>query len=386
MDFTTSIRRQRLKSFMKDFETEFMQLDNDGDYKYATSVDMFNTDILSQGIEGVVFKGKFKRPIHFTYNVAIKKVDLVSIKKTKIISQQTINLLPQNLYRLFLTEKSFNNPSLTEIITHYLTNQLILQKICPHFSMNYYWDYKDSSLTTYNEMANNQDFHSWAKQHHSIDVWYNALFQIMVGLIALKRYFNMTHTDLHTQNILVQRVPPGGYWTYIINGVKYYVPNLGFVFLIHDFGFAWIPNKLYIKWHYKDTLKYVTKVGREFYDLAIILKNIFRVQEYKVPTLFFETIRKHFHKEEISYIFSRQYYKQYNDKKYDSYPKINTSYEGLNTTLEDKLYWMFYKSSEPSLNYSKKNSKLEHRVESYSLDKYLNKDKFPRNLKQLVLE
>jgi predicted unusual protein kinase regulating ubiquinone biosynthesis (AarF/ABC1/UbiB family) len=52
----------------------------------------------------------------------------------------------------------------------------------------------------------------------------------------------MIHLDLHAGNILVKKVPKGGFWEYIIDGISYKVPNLGYQLFIIDFGQAWIPD------------------------------------------------------------------------------------------------------------------------------------------------
>ena len=54
----------------------------------------------------------------------------------------------------------------------------------------------------------------------------------------------MRHNDLHWGNVLVFEVRPGGCWEYKIDDTRYYVPNLGFVFVLWDFGRAHVPGKL----------------------------------------------------------------------------------------------------------------------------------------------
>jgi hypothetical protein len=72
----------------------------------------------------------------------------------------------------------------------------------------------------------------------------NCVFQIFAGLYSLKKIFNMTHNDLHWGNVLVHKIKPGGYWEYIIDGYSFCVPNLGYVFVIWDFGMIHIPGKI----------------------------------------------------------------------------------------------------------------------------------------------
>lgn len=54
----------------------------------------------------------------------------------------------------------------------------------------------------------------------------------------------MRHNDLHAGNVLVHKIKPGGYFLYKINNKNYYVPNLGYVFLLWDFGMISIPGMI----------------------------------------------------------------------------------------------------------------------------------------------
>jgi hypothetical protein len=134
-----------------------------------------------------------------------------------------------------------------------LINQLIIQRICPNFVLSYHWQIKRRHGTCddiypykslhYNEFINkSQTYSDWADTPHTLEEFDNAYFQITVGLYALQTYFNMKHLDLHSENILVKRVPPGGCWKYTINDETYYVPNLGYIFFINDYGHAWVPD------------------------------------------------------------------------------------------------------------------------------------------------
>lgn len=379
MDFTTKKRKNNLVSFMTTFTKQYMAQSPGSSYITTDRMELFDSQYISKGIEGFVTLSNFKasEPQDFNQSFVIKHVNLLNIKATKDISKLELDAEPKVLYNLFLSDNAFNKPSLTEIITHTLTNQMILQNICPNFSFNYYWDYENKTIALYNEYVNDGDFENWAKKPHTPEEWKNALFQITVALAALKRYFGMLHTDFHTQNILVQKVTPGGYWTYIIDGFKYHLPNLGYVFLIHDFGFSWIPKKLYIKWHERDTLRYITRTGLHFYDISTLLKTLLSGRHYKLPKEFKAFLKSSFYKEEILYNLSYKYYQKWSVPKSEKYKSITTDYKGLNTTLSQKIHALFY-------------TELKHlnshdiKLETYSLDKPFNKNKLPLSFKQLV--
>jgi hypothetical protein len=384
MDFTVENRRKMFKRFMDSLISGYEILGEKWS-SYITLQKLFNMSKLTSGVEGTVYKAYFKNNISpFPYPLAVKKINLKALLKTKDVPKDILMLHPYDFYSLILSDKALNNPAFTEIIASTLVNQLVIQKICPNFSFNYYWDYEGKEMTTVTEFVQGVEFDTWAQQSHSEEMWYNIFFQILAGLVAMKRYFNMSHTDFHTGNILIQTVAPGGYWTYTIDGEKYYLPNLGFVCLIHDFGFAWIPEKMYIDWHYKDTLQHVTRGGREFYDVATFFKYILETEEYKVPDSFKTFITSAFDKHEITYIFEKDYYKENNPNFYKSYPEIELSYSGSGDTLEDKLFFCFNASSQFAHKQALNKPDNSFRLESYSLDKPFKKDKIAQNLRKLA--
>jgi hypothetical protein len=394
MEYTSKERKKDLVKFMNNVNSELKN--NNYNFVY----ELLNSKVLSSGIEGKIYKSTFKYPNYGQMIIIIKSVNLLSIKESKIISKKVLEATPNELYGMFKSETEYNKNSLIELISQTLTNQLIFQKICPHYSLNYYWEFDSDYkiISSYNEYANAESFYKWGQKEHSNKIWFNALFQIMYSLICLKRYYNMSHTDFHTDNILVQKVKPGGFWTYTLNNKKYYLPNLGFVFLLHDFGFSWIPGKLVVKWHYKDTLKYITDIGKEFYDLGNFINNL--KIDFKLPRYFEWFIDNNFLPEEIEYILTKDYYKQLYEyipnkelkKKYKEYPDINKNYKGNKMTLEKKFYFLFYDINSHDLSKNKfaekylyKNKITGRPIERYSSDKYLNYKKLPKNLQKMLI-
>lgn len=101
-------------------------------------------------------------------------------------------------------------------------------------------------LLLLNEFANEGDFATWVKSSRNLSQWSMAYFQIFVGLYFLQKFFNITHHDMHWGNVLVHTGPGMGYSAYKIDGNIYYVPNHGYEFVLWDFGYARIPNKVEI--------------------------------------------------------------------------------------------------------------------------------------------
>ena len=350
---------------------------------------------ISIGLEGVVYKvilGKNNK----NDPLILKQIDLKKLKITKGVKSVMLNARPEDVYHIFYTTRNFNYPSLIEVVANTLTNQLVLQNVCPHYILNYHWNYDNNTINLYNEYATFGDFYKWTKMDHSHETWMNALFQILVGLYAIKKYYNMHHTDFHTGNILVHKVKPGGYWIYTINRKNYYVPNLGYIFLLSDFGFAWIPNKLLVEWHYKDKLSHLTKVGLEFYDLLILIESI---RDINLPRTFLNVLEDMFAKPE-TYMYTTKYYKSeyeyYKNKNIkktnhfqnllNTYPNITKTYNGLNTTLLDKIqdnFYNLYKDKTETI--FSETETIFSEIEKYSLDKRLKRTNFTTNFRHFLV-
>ncbi len=69
------------------------------------------------------------------------------------------------------------------------------------------------------------------------DEWRSCLFQIVMMLTAYQRSFDMTHNDLHTNNIMFNKTDRK-FLIYRYSGKYYKVPTYGRIFKIIDFGRA----------------------------------------------------------------------------------------------------------------------------------------------------
>lgn len=379
MDFTVESRKNKLVHFMSDMTHWYSATHKDGSYIYGHILDMFRKRYIAKGAEGSVFSARFKRPIEYDVPVAIKVVNLRAIRDDKGILSSTIRFSTLGFYRAFYTEEIAKRPSTIEFISQTLSNQLVFQGICPHFVVNYYWDYINTTkeLIGFNEFVDGGLFKTWMFQNHTPTMWLNALFQIFVGILALQRYYGMIHSDLHSSNVLLKRVAPGGYWRYSIDGKDYYVPNMGYICIINDFGFSWVPDKLGVDWHVEQTLQHLTRNGRAYYDVHKFVKDIKQIHDkYNViPTPVLDVINSTFAVEEIDIIFTHSYYTSVYK---GPYPNVDAKYNGLGTTLADKIPRMFYDM------YSSKPRGDTIELDHYSLNKQLDKTKFPTNLVSYV--
>lgn len=147
-----------------------------------------------------------------------------------------------------------------EMAAYMLCSILVMAKICPNLPIlyKYFWCPKchfenryikpkvQPCLLVVNELADG-DLKFYLEKRTQIwtnDLITNCLFQIAAGLYSLEKFYNLSHNDLHFGNVLVHEIIPGGYWHYRIDGDDYYVPNLGYLFVLWDFGMAHIPGKI----------------------------------------------------------------------------------------------------------------------------------------------
>lgn len=199
--------------------------------------------VLGRGLQGTVYKATHKKGSRCG-------IGAIVIKRTNVTEAESRR-------RNYTSRSALRNPVFIEFAAAEMCQKLILNKVCPNVTLNYHYEIrkdcnKYSSVSRdpycslqYNEFINYGTFQDFAEKRHREEIWYNAVFQILAGLYALKHRFNMIHNDFHGRNLLVQKITPGGYWVYIIDGKRYYVPNLGYIFFVSDFGFAWIPGKMY---------------------------------------------------------------------------------------------------------------------------------------------
>lgn len=183
-----------------------------------------------------------------------KTDDTIAVKR-QVINEKYEKYIFNPFNEDVLTGKLVKNSDdvFIDLAAGQMLSELVLQKICPHFVLNYSWDGTIGQIVSYVELYNEyiddaQIFYDWAKEKHSDHEWANVFFQVLVAIYAMQKHYNMTHNDLHGANILIKKVKKGGYYKYKIDGTDYYVPNLGNFVLVNDYGLTKIPKKLVPDW------------------------------------------------------------------------------------------------------------------------------------------
>ena len=177
----------------------------------------------------------------------------------------------------------------------------------------------DKCVILINEFADNKSLKNWLQKHSLLpNELFNMFFQVFAGLYTLQKYFDITHHDLHMGNILVQSIPideKDPFLYYEIDGTNYKIPNIGFLFIIWDFGYALINNKIQAQQNvYYDTFtqhntNYKQRSLRYCHDYFFFSNGVFRIIYNKLHkeesiNIFFKNINTFFNnKIPLKYIF-----------------------------------------------------------------------------------
>jgi hypothetical protein len=203
-----------------------------------------------------------------------RKNDCVAVKKSYI--EYNLTKYIDNIYN----KNALKHGLFIEICVLLLIKQVVLQRICPHFVLSYTYIFKKYTsicsdeypykVYQYKEYIESEMYSEWVKREHPIKEWFNIYFQVTVALFSLQYHFNMKHLDLHAENILIKKVSKGGYWKYVIGDDIYYVPNLGYIVYIIDFGHAWVPNQ-FQSWFIRQ--RYKNKNIKKNFDIMNLFKS-----------------------------------------------------------------------------------------------------------------
>jgi hypothetical protein len=180
-----------------------------------------------------------------------------------------VKKIPLFLYELNMIEYHDEEEAMTsdvwiEIMVMKLARYIIRDNICPNFPIYIKYvfckdcsfknkdlkkQFKNSGLQSeycimmLNEYASGGDLHNWCKVNHIDGEFISLFFQIYVALYTMQKYFNMTHHDLHLGNVLVHNVRRESI-NYKIDDKDYIIDNHGYLFVLWDFGYCRIPEKL----------------------------------------------------------------------------------------------------------------------------------------------
>jgi len=133
------------------------------------------------------------------------------------------------------------------------------------------------------EWANKGDLLDFIKTNYKqfkLKHWKVIFFQLLSVLAVIhKKFPSFRHNDLKANNILVHKISPRKVlFSYVINGKKYYTPNIGYHIKIWDFDFACIPGivdnaKVSAKW--TDEIN-VSPEQNRYYDMHYFFNTLIK--------------------------------------------------------------------------------------------------------------
>jgi hypothetical protein len=87
------------------------------------------------------------------------------------------------------------------------------------------------------------DLKIWAKESRSERDWLICYAQILLTIHCIQQYFKGVHRDIYWRNILVRKIPniPGYIRYKITDRLSFYLPNIGYLFLVADFDKVLTP-------------------------------------------------------------------------------------------------------------------------------------------------
>lgn len=192
----------------------------------------------SESVYGEVYSIKLNNILY-----SIKKIKIHLDNKGNIKNNDENDLIFREIETLKLTTKLVEKiglPNLPVMYRNFICNKcLLIPKKMDLLDFINKVRKKNSCIIIVTELADSSYKHWCLKQRSSME-WYVSFFHISIGLYCLHN-LGIAHNDLHWGNVLIHRVPKDpGYFEYIIvtkeTTIYYYVPNIGFLFTLWDFG------------------------------------------------------------------------------------------------------------------------------------------------------
>lgn len=238
-------RKKNLLIINKFFDEKFKKNSNNNCLTYHNNNFYINNilklnNIIGIGGYGIIFKMK-----HIVDNNIINYV----IKFTAV--EQNENLHEIRILE-FLTKYAidyeFPHFPLTYDILACNKKNLLLENKIEYINQDIYkiLQYnKGNVLFIINEFANGGDLKTYNNlinlnfNYENVKInFYNAISQILIGLLFYNKIVNSSHGDLHQYNVLNHKIISGGYFHYKLYEKDYYIENIGYVWVIWDFGLS----------------------------------------------------------------------------------------------------------------------------------------------------
>jgi hypothetical protein len=218
---------------LKDIECINLYKENNK-YIVANNI-LLNKRIGTESLYGIVFKcvninKKYGKIPKFTAKIQLNSKELK--KELKILNELSNIGIKESI------------PCLPIIYTNVICNMFPKNDDrYPKLLLNIKKNIKGYSII-FNELASG-DLKSFIKYKYSslmdLCMWKNLYEQIFISLATIHS-FGILHNDAHWGNFLYHKIKPGGCFHYEINGIDFYIENIGFIWSTWDYG---LVSKIY---------------------------------------------------------------------------------------------------------------------------------------------
>ena len=214
-------------------------------YRLSNKI-ILDKQIGSKSVYGIVYMAHYKYDINYDnkYNklnkfaVKVIKYSLSNEIEYKILIETTKQVILLNCphfpinYGLLscdnkFIESNYKTPIIEKVNKKDVENDINYPELINNNTSLYF---------QINELANG-DFINYRIKYNNNNIYLsNAIVQIYLSLMFFHKYINAFHNDAHAGNFLYHKIKPGGYFHYNIYGKDYYLENIGYLWVIWDFG------------------------------------------------------------------------------------------------------------------------------------------------------
>ena len=188
-----------------------------------------------------------KENFKFAIKIAVNKI--ADSTKEIFILEQMIPFIRKGYHNLPLLYQAFKKKASSILLENSYKTTEVKQNIELFVKKNPKYKYYNIYANEYADGGDLKHFlRSYGNHNASItgEIVENAIAQIIMAIATLHE-LGIKHNDTHHGNFLYHKIQPGGYIKYVIQGTPYYIRNLGYLWVIWDFG---ISTQLNLNWKY----------------------------------------------------------------------------------------------------------------------------------------
>lgn len=198
----------------------------------------------------------------------------------------------KSLYSFAVKLMPYNYSNKIEVRLTELLSELARKDINPHFLLTYKTFYCNNDLElktelpllikdndyiiTVNELVSGNLKDLIFSATNNPELLLNCVQQILLSILAFHHFTDgLYHHDCHYKNFLFHKINSGGYFHYNIYGKDIYIKNMGYVWIIWDFG---LVKKKNVKRRLEDYFRILYFFNKYYGDQLSIIGNVYRLK------------------------------------------------------------------------------------------------------------